>query len=287
MEQLLSTIRSYAGYNTSQSLKIEYRSVSSEIRRTPQNINISLTPNRVAGFLGAITLLLIAASVGLLIADYFTGYSSMIIHKLVKLFNLDLEVNVPTFFSVLLLTSASALLAVVTFNRFKQRLSQRYLWAILSLGFLFMAFDEMASVHERLIEPTREIMGIENLGLFYYAWVIPAFGLIAVLGLAYLKFLIDLPKPTRFYFLLAATMFLGGAVGLELLEGVYGTGTLMYNIFVTCEEALEMGGVIVLIWSLLGFIGNSSRDAGVKFDLSRHDALSDKNWTIRELGVQS
>ncbi len=287
MEQLISTFKTYAGYPPPVSARKEYGNIPSDIPRTPQSINISLTPNGVAGFLGVITLLLVGASVGLLLADYFTDYSSIIIHKLVKLFNLDLEVNVPTFFSVLLLTTASALLAVVTYNRFRQRLSHRFLWAVLSLGFLFMAFDEMASVHERLIEPTRQIMGIENLGLFYYAWVIPAFGLIAVLGLAYLKFLIDLPKPTRFYFLLAATMFLGGAVGLELLEGVYGTGNLMYNLFVTCEEALEMGGVIVLIWALLGFIGGSSRDAGVKFDLSRHEAMSDKNWAIRELGVQS
>lgn len=285
MEHLNSAVKSYDGAD--HSFRSGYHGIEPDTDTNGHPVTIPLSPNTVAAFLSTIAAMLVAASVSLLLLDYATGYSSVIIHKLVKLFNLDLEVNVPTFFSVLLLTTASILLAVITYTRIKQKASPRIAWGILSFGFLFMAFDEMASVHERLIEPTREIMGIENLGLFYYAWVIPAFILIGVLGLAYLKFLIQLPKHIRFYFILAATMFLGGAVGLELLEGVYGTGNFMYNLFVTCEEALEMGGVIVFIWALLRFICDGSADGVIKLNLSGENQYSDKNWIIRELGVQS
>lgn len=258
-----------------------------EQSKASSNISISFAPGRVAFFLGAVALLLVFSSAAVLTADYLTGYNSVVIHKLVKLFDLDLEVNVPTFFSVGLLLSASVLLAVVTTIVRKSKGKHVLGWAILSGGFLFMAFDELASAHERLIEPMRAVLGIENAGIFYYAWVVPAFGLLLVIGVMYLRFLIALPARTRNLLILAATMFLGGAIGLELFEGVFVDNRLLYNTFVTFEECLEMGGVILLIWTLLRYLQDNFNLTSLNFDLYAGDSRSSEKYSIKDLGLQS
>lgn len=254
---------------------------------TTNDLSIRFAPDRVAFFLSAIALLLVFSSAAVLTADYLTGYNSVVIHKLVKLFDLDLEVNVPTFFSVGLLLSASLLLAVVTTIVRKNKGKHVLGWAILSGGFLFMAFDELASVHERFIEPMRAILGVENAGIFYYAWVVPAFGLLLVLGVMYLRFLIALPAKTRNLLILAGAMFLGGAVGLELFEGVFVADRLLYNTFVTFEESLEMGGVILLIWTLLRYLQENFNLNSLNFDISTGNTRSHERYSVKDLGLQS
>ncbi len=261
--------------------------VAFEDRDELNEIGFRLDRTKVAIVLGSIAGLLVLANVVILTADYYTGYTSVVIHKLVKLFNLDLESNVPTFFSVLILFTASLLLALITANTRIRKGSHALEWAVLTLGFLFMAFDEMASVHERLIEPMRSLLGVDALGMLYYAWVVPAFALVAFLGVGFLRFLIDLPSKTRWLFMIAASMYLGGALGFELLEGVVGDGTLPYNIFVCVEESLEMGGVIVFIWALLGYLADCSRSGDLRLELSPHSLEAKRSGLVTDLGVQS
>lgn len=56
---------------------------------------------------------------------------------------------------------------------------------------------------------------------------------------------------------MAGALFLSGAVGFEMLEGKHvaqeglaGKDDLYYMLLVTCEETLEMIGVIVFIYAL-------------------------------------
>lgn len=71
--------------------------------RTAGGVGITVDPRRVRSVLFAIVAALVAASASLMYVDYLTGYNSVLIHKLVKLFSVDLELNVPSFFSSLLL----------------------------------------------------------------------------------------------------------------------------------------------------------------------------------------
>lgn len=260
---------------------------SSEMSANTGELAIATKPVKVALFLGSIVGLLILADILTLSADHLTGHSSVIIHKLVKLFDMGLEVNVPTFFSVLYLSLASLMLGLVTTITWKQKGRHLLEWSILTLGFLFLAFDEMASVHERLIEPTRSLLGIESHGLLYYAWVVPAFAGVALVGMGFLRFLIDLPARTRWAFMIGGAMFLGGAVGFELLEGMYGPGNLTYNTLVLVEESLEMGGIIVFICALLDYLSTQLMGQGLRFDISRDPASTEVNAGIDDLGLQS
>lgn len=200
--------------------------------------------------------LLVMIHVGWKVFTYLTGHDY--VHGLIKLFNLDVERNVPTVFSTLLLLSAAALLFHIRRHERLRDSRDVARWTVLAIGFGYMAIDEIGHLHELLIRPGRELLGDRAFGPFYYAWVIPASAIVLVLAAYFLGFLQRLPAPTRLGFTLGGLLFVGGAVGLEMLEGrhdeLYGERNLTYQAYVTLEEAMEMAGVIVFIHALLGYI---------------------------------
>lgn len=226
-------------------------------------ISFPLERRRVVGGLVVLAAILIAANLAVLITDYLTGYDMKMVQRLVKVFSVDYELNAPAFFSTLILLFSSVLLAVITHFKREQGSPYVWYWTILSLGFLFMAFDEMASVHERLIEPMRTVLGETDLGVFYFAWVVPGILLVFGLGFFFLRFWWNLPSKTRTCFFIAATLYLGGAIGMELLDGsfaeLHGKRNLTYMLLSTLEESLEMAGIIVFIYGLLGYIAQNTK----------------------------
>lgn len=233
---------------------------------------ISVHPFSVARFLGAVAFLLVLASIGVsLMQKYLFGYDYA--REFVALFYVDREQNIPTFFSLLLLLLAFLLLAIITVLNRKQKAHDVLQWAILTFGFLLMAFDEAFEFHEKLILPVRSLLHSGNLGIFYFAWVIPGILLIITVAIFYLRFLLHLPATTRLFFITAAALYVGGAIGFELIGGRYvelhGTQNLTYSIIATIEESLEMAGVIVFIWALLAYIANNYKEVTFRLDEAR------------------
>lgn len=211
------------------------------------------------GVLAAVTLLLVLFSIGGQFSKYFLGHDTLT--ELAPLFYVDQEHNIPTYFSVLLILLAASLLGGIAKNKSKQRLPHGSKWAFLSFGFLLMAIDETFQFHERLNIPVGKLLGDGSLGVFYFPWVIPAIVLVIVLGLFFLKFLFDLPARTRFWFMMAAIIYLGGAIGVELIGSnhaeLHGFENWTYSVIATIEESLEMGGLIVFIGALLSYCANN------------------------------
>lgn len=231
---------------------------------------ISPNPLAIARILGAVAFLLVLASIGGQLLKFLLGHDY--VQGLVSLFDLSSEGNIPTFFSELLMLFAALLLAVIAILNGKNKTPDVSKWIILSLGFLYMAYDEAFQVHEMLVDPVRRLFGYSTFGFFYYAWVIPGIALIFVLGLFFLKFLLRLPATTRFTFLLSATLYIGGCIGFELIGGSYdelhGSNNLAYNMISTVEESLEMAGLILFIYGLLTYIADNYE--GVLFDLIKN-----------------
>jgi len=129
-------------------------------------------------------------------------------------------------------------------------------WLGLAIIFLFLSIDETASFHERLITPVRE--SLNTSGLLYYAWVIPYGIALTVFVIAYLKFLMSLPKNIMILFVVSGATFVSGALGFELVGGryveIHGSSNLLYSFFYTCEEFLEMLGIVIFIYTLLTYI---------------------------------
>jgi len=96
-------------------------------------------------------------------------------------------------------------------------------------------------------------------GVFYYGWVIPAAVFLVIFGLAYLKFWIDLPADTRWLFLAAGVLYVGGAFVLEMIEGLhnglYSTSDVVSAILGGGQEVVEMLGSLVFISALMSYIG--------------------------------
>ena len=69
----------------------------------------------------------------------------------------------------------------------------------------------------------------------------------SIFVLSYWRFLGHLPPTTRFRFILAGAVFVGGALGVELILGywtdLHGSSNLGYAIIDWVEESMEMTGV--------------------------------------------
>ena len=183
--------------------------------------------------------------------------------------SVDEEGNIPTFFSASMLLFAAILLGII--RAFKQKVSNPYTfhWLSLAFVFLYLAFDEAASIHELLIRPTRELIGAWATGIFYYAWVIPAMPMVIVLAFAYLRFWLHLPIRTRAFVFVAGLLYITGAIGIELFGGRYaerhGIDNVTYSMIVSVEESLEMAGTILFVFALLDYIERSLRE--VRFQI--------------------
>ena len=177
------------------------------------------------------------------------------IFGLIPLFDFDSEYNIPTLYSSFALIFCSILLAFIASTQKKQN-SSYYPWIGLSIIFLYLSVDEIASIHERLGALLRE--SLSTSGLLYDTWVIPYGVLLAVFVIAYFRFLMSLAKRIRNLFVISGTTFVIGAIGFELLSGgqndLSGTKNLALSFFYTCEEFLEMLGIVIFIYALLMYL---------------------------------
>ena len=213
-------------------------------------MNITLSPKAVLRFLLSIVAVLLFANL-VVIAIYAISDNARG-GWLPELFILDGERNIPTFYSAISLMLSALLLFLIAIRHRKSG-SQWGPWLGLSLIMCFLSIDETVLIHEQLVEPTRKLFNISD--AFYYAWIIPYILIAAIVFLSYFKFLMRLPKRTRFLFLLSGGIFILGAAGVEaggnVVRIVY---PRVYNISTTIEELLEMLGVVFFIYSLLDYI---------------------------------
>jgi hypothetical protein len=169
-------------------------------------------------------------------------------------FVLDSEQSLPAWFSSLALAAAAATLALIACSKRRARSAFASHWTALAVIFVLLSLDEMAAFHEMFIPPLQRFFGAS--GIFYYAWVIPAMVFVASMGLAYRRFVFDhLDRATRRRLLIAAAIYLVGAIGLELIEGPidlqFGRNSLAGEAALTIEETLEMFGVVYFLYALL------------------------------------
>jgi hypothetical protein len=216
-------------------------------------MTIKIAPEKIVYTIGIIAALLVLANT--------VGYILKFVPKnpLVNNFtlvNLDLEANLPTYFSSLLLLCSGILLGLVASLKKTRKESYVFHWAFLSFIFVCMSIDEAASVHELLISPLRSLFNVS--GIFYHAWIIPGIFFTLTVMLIYARFVIKLPKRTKFIFIAAGAFYVAGVIGMEMIGGkhitLYGRNSLSYGLLTTLEETLEILGLILFIYGLLDYI---------------------------------
>jgi hypothetical protein len=167
-------------------------------------------------------------------------------------FNLDREMNVPTWFSSMLFLFAAVLLwkageiPVSSGRTFRKR------WRGLAVVFTAISIDDVAAIHEMAVDPFRKWLHAG--GWLYFTWVVPAAALVALLTVFYWKLFMSLPRRTQRLFFLAALLFFGGSIGMEMVGGRYveahGAWNFQYALMANIEEILEFLGQIVFIKGL-------------------------------------
>ncbi|MBR9825702.1 MAG: hypothetical protein GYB36_07855 [Alphaproteobacteria bacterium] len=174
----------------------------------------------------------------------------------VTLLHLDREQNLPTLFSVLLLLGASLLAGLSAHRSIPGGWLHRGWW-IVSTALALMAIDEFASIHERVDAAMRFYLGTENLP--YAAWPIPYLIIVILAGITLWRWFFSLQFKQALGLVIAGTIYLSGAVGIELIAGEYiaqidpdhlGHPDLTRDLFATVEETAELCGLYLLIRTL-------------------------------------
>ena len=129
----------------------------------------------------------------------------------------------------------------------------------------FLALDEFAVIHERLGPLGRSLLS--GSGAFGMEWVVIYGALLVPIGLLLVPFLRRLPVATRRIWMVGGTVFLAGAIGLELMTGWYGMRTPgrapLVALLIISEEAFEMAGTLFFLYGLLDYIEKEIGSLGV------------------------
>jgi hypothetical protein len=237
-------------------------SALNHLYRWASGLALRVRPRFLVGFLGTIAVGLTALS---LIGQYEYFVQGVTNENAVfyRIFNLDGERRTPTTFSALLLLGNAAMLLAIAANRARRAGKHVVLWFLLSGIFVYLAIDERVGIHEEALDFLIPLLGLENfvirwLGIeFLHFWVVPGSFIMLVLLGVYWRFLRDLPLRTRRLVLLSAAIYLGGALGIETIGGLYavqfGKDNLEYQLIANVEELAEMLGMVVFAGTLLRY----------------------------------
>lgn len=187
------------------------------------------------------------------------------VHKyldfLVTEFYMDSEMNLPTFYAAGLSILIGLSLFFIAWTAARNGKPDRMYWIFLGLLFLFLPFDEIFSLHEMLTAPVQD--RIYAVGVLYWPWFLPLLPVLAVLFLTYLRFLLRLPRRTFVLLMVSAALFLGGAIVIEALGAAfadeYGLGNFPYALIATVEEATELTGQVLFLYTLFDYYSRTFR----------------------------
>ncbi len=225
-------------------------------------IAIVIRPRKVAALCAVCIAVLVAAHVLSQIARFGFGHAYLMGFG-VKIY-LGAEASIPNWFSTLLLLASGIALLVIA-AAVSTHAAQ---WRWLGIIFLALSLDESAALHDLSAPLFTGVMGwLAHIagGPFVglkekpgYAWLIPGVIFSLAVALSYVRFLASLPRQTRVRFVLAGTIYVGGAAGFEVLggwySGLFGSRNVTFITLLTIEETLEMVGASLFLYALLVFI---------------------------------
>ncbi len=242
-------------------------------------MNFVLVPKQVTRCFALVVLGLVLAHCAGQFSRFFLGHGRLL--GFVDMFNLDAEYNIPTLYAAGALLFCALLLALIGFVRKRERARFANHWLFLASIFLFLATDELLIIHEQLMVPTRNLL--HTSGLLFAAWFIPYGVLLLILLMAYANFIVHLPPRIKWLFLLSGSIFVSGAIGMEMLGGrqyeLYGHEDLLYVIYQTIEETLEMSGIVLFIYALTSYI--DSEMGGLRIQIGGKAGSATEPWQIR------
>jgi len=216
-------------------------------------IRVRLNTNAYCKLLLITMLGLISMHLGLTYYNHQINETEWLLHQL---FELDEENNLPTWFSSFLLLNNAFFLWVISDSKNPVVVTElgtdphRNQWRILAIGFLVLAIDEVAGLHET----------------FHTAidtnWAIFGGILVILVGLSFIPFLLSLRRTLAVWFVLAGAIYVGGAIGVEYLSKDMDEDSMSYDFAVAVEEGMEMFGALLFLYINLRELSKDSLEPG-------------------------
>ncbi len=224
--------------------------------------NLTFSPRTITRVLVWSIVLLALGHIAAFIEDYVRHAYSRTAKNIIRWFDFNLESNVPTWFSIIILFFSALLFFIIYIHKKNNAVKGAHYWLTLCFIFIFLSVDECVQVHEEVAKILRPSVSNDVSGFLYWAWVIP-YGLFAIAAAIYfMRFILSLPSRIRNLFFLAGGMYVFGALVLEFPEGhfykLYGLDHIYNRILYFIEELCEMGGVTVLIYALLSYMADEN-----------------------------
>lgn len=224
----------------------------------------SIEGARIVRWALVILVFLLAGHALALVCKYAWGLDYAL--GVIPLFDLDTEANLPTVFAGILLASCGLLaLSISRAERAEGRASYKG-WRWVGGILIFLAVDECGRVHENfdfILMPL-----VETKGALDWPWVIPYFLLVLVVGAILARFYLALPRVTQVGLAMAGTLYVGGAIGMELVAAkhaeTHGMENLTYALFYTIEETLEFSGCLMTLRTLFVYAERFGQGLPVK-----------------------
>lgn len=205
--------------------------------------------------LGIITVLLIMHITQIVIYFYIGNPDKF---GFVHLLDFDYEGNLPSIYSSLAIFFCAILLWIISRNTSRNCGKFAKHWVGLAVIFTFLGLDEATALHEEVGDLVEASQLFEATGFLYFAWVVPYGLLLIVFCLSYVKFVLSLPNVFKLQFVVAGSLFVTGAVGLETISAkeadLNGAETIYYSILYTLEELCEMIAIVLFAHALLQYI---------------------------------
>jgi hypothetical protein len=171
-------------------------------------------------------------------------------------FDLNNEGNLASWFESFLLLVAALLAFALTLVARAQLSPHARRWGVVAALLMLMTVDEAAQLHDMAAVPVRNALDLD--GAFYFAWVIPAVIVAGIAAVYLLPLLLSLPVVEQVRLVIAAAVYFGGAVGVEMLSGIVvengGRHTTPYHVVTTLEEVTELAGSLLVIAALLAIL---------------------------------
>jgi hypothetical protein len=193
-------------------------------------------------------------------ADSLAPYVSPAI---IRLFDLDTEGNIPTWYESSLFLVAAGLCGLFAGAR---PAGGAGVWRILAVIFLVMSCDETAMLHELV---GRYLSAAERWKrLDIYGWLLLGAPLAGGIVLVVRRAARALDAPARGRLILAGTLFFLGSIGVESVEAVTDAriyGTVAFGLLTWGEECLELTGIILFIHAMMTVLRDRAEAVGVTF----------------------
>lgn len=192
-------------------------------------------------------------------------------HGVLRQFDLNAEANLAAWSYAALLLLAGAVAGVLALDERARASTVASRWTMLSALLVLMSVDEVAQLHDMATAPLRKLPLLGH-GIFYYAWLVPALVFLAWAARYFLPLVRSLEPVVAARLVLAAGLYFGGAVGVEMVSGVAlaaGRGSFAYQASMTVEEVLELVGLVVAVGTLLLLAARRGVRVTVRFDQGR------------------